>query len=352
MKILVIYPDYEKKITGGQVYDHYFINRLSACKNVSISICKEKTKNYDSFFALFSYLKLLKTAKKFDIVISNSRYYSKFLLLFFILKIVFSKKIILFHHHFSFLTESGMKQKLHRWFELSFLKQTSQIVIPSPYVKKLMEKLLPKKKIIYIPLAFKTDNETSLSTLKNGNKLLFVGTIEPRKGIIFLLQSLHLLKQQNVDFFCSIVGSVTDEPYYQTLLAYITENSLSENVRFFGRVPNIELNNLYTASDCFVFPSQHEGFGMVLIEAMSHGLPVVAFDNSAIPYTIKNKENGLLIEDKNTVKFGEAIKNVLENEKLRTELGKNAYDTYLNSYSYDELNKDIDAFAANLKKNH
>jgi len=348
MKILVIYPDYEKKITGGQVYDDYFINRLSSCKNVSISICKEKTKNYDSFCSLFSYLKLLKTAKKYDIIISNSRYYSKFLLLFFILKIIHSKKIILFHHHFNFLTECGTKQKLHRWFELSFLKQASQIVIPSPYVKELMEKLLPEKKITYIPLAFKTDNETSLSTLKNENKLLFVGTIEPRKGIIFLLQALHLLKQQNIDFFCSVVGAVTDEPYYQTLFAYIDNNSLAENVQFLGRISDAELNNLYTTSDCFVFPSLHEGFGMVLIEAMSHGLPVVAFDNSAIPYTIKNDENGLLIEDKNIVKFGEAIKNVLENEKLRMKLGKNAHKTYLNSYSYAELNKDIDTFVANL----
>ena len=350
MKVLLIYPDYGKTITGGQAYDYYFINRLSSSDNVSVNIYEEKIKNYDSFFSLFSYLKLLKTAKNYDIIISNSRYYSKFLLLFCVLKIIYSKKIILFHHHFNFLTECGLKQKLHRRFELPFLKQASQIIIPSPYVKKLMEKLLPKKKIVYIPLAFKTNREISLSTLKNGNKLLFVGTIEPRKGIIYLLQSLFLLKQQNVSSFCSIVGAVIDESYYQTLLTYINENSLSENVCFLGRVSDTELNNLYSTSDCFVFPSLHEGFGMVLVEAMSHGLPVVAFNNSAIPYTVKNDENGLLVENKNTAKLGEAIKNVMENEKLRLNLGKNAYKTYLNSYSYAELNKDIDTFATNLKK--
>ena len=344
-KVLVIYPDYDKKITGGQVYDHYFVSRMSACKNLSITVCEERAENHDSFFALFSYLKLLKTAKNYDIIISNSRYYSKFLLLFFFLKNFYSKKIILFHHHFSFLSESGLKQKLHRWFEMSFLRQASQVVIPSPYIKKLMKELLPKKQAVYIPLAFKTNNNIPQSTLKNGNSLLFVGTIEPRKGIIFLVQALHLLKKQSLSFFCSVVGAITDEYYYQNLIQYIDENGLSENIVFRGRVSDEELNSLYTNSDCFVFPSLHEGFGMVLIEAMSHGLPVIAFDNSAIPYTVKNNENGLLVEDKSVEKFAEAIKKILENEELRIELGKNAHKTYLNSYSYTELNKDIDTFA-------
>lgn len=73
---------------------------------------------------------------------------------------------------------------------------------------------------------------------------------------------------------------------------------LEDVVTFVGRISDEELKSYYSRAYCFVFPSLLEGYGMVLIEAMSYGLPVIAFDNSAIPFTVKNDRNGILVRIK------------------------------------------------------
>lgn len=67
----------------------------------------------------------------------------------------------------------------------------------------------------------------------------------------------------------------------------MSENGLEDVVSFSGRVSDEELRNYYSKAYCFVLPSLLEGYGMVLIEAMSYGLPVIAFNNSAIPFTLR-----------------------------------------------------------------
>lgn len=347
-RILVIYPNYGKVITGGQVYDHYFIDRLSSNKNLDIDIFENDPHCNNNLSYMLEYLKLSKRIKHYDLVIANSRYYSRFLLLFCFVRMFTKTKSILFHHHFSFMIEKGLIRFLHIIFELCFISLSNSVIVPSPYVKDLMKGIFPRKKLHYISLAFQNTEKKILSPLADNN-LLYVGTIEPRKGIIYLLESLKLLMADDVSSHLNIVGLIVDEKYYLELCKFIKANNLDNKISFLGRVSKGELENLYQHSTCLVFPSLHEGYGMVLIEAMSYGLPVVAFNNSAISYTLKNNENGILVKNLNTLEMKESIKSILLDVDLRMRLGEGANKTYLNSKKYSELDAEILAFSQLLE---
>ena len=87
-----------------------------------------------------------------------------------------------------------------------------------------------------------------------------------------------------------------------------------------------------------------EGYGMVLIEAMSYGLPVIAFDNSAIPFTVKNDRNGILVRDKNILDLKKSILKLCVDTDYHRKLCDGALDTYRNARSLSDLDVDIENF--------
>ncbi len=344
MKILVIYPEYKEAVTGGQIYDHYFINRIAEKEEHQVDFLTDDMLFTNSKYLYnFAYLQKLSHIKKYDVILTNSRLYTRLLLPFFALRLFGKKtKRINIHHHFDFLGEQGNKKRIHKILELLFLKSSHTTIIPSPYVKQIFKELLPKSKFHFVELGLKKTLSYSQSSEKTAGNLLFVGTIEQRKGLIYLIKALYLLKQKNISFHCNIVGKVVEEGYYAELKASVAKFHLKEDVTFCGRVDDKQLSGYYEWASCFVFPSLLEGYGMVMLEAMSYGLPVVAFNNSAIPYTVKNEKNGLLIEDKNEKELANALSKIITSKDFRKGLSQGALSTYANFRTFADMNEEID----------
>ena len=89
-------------------------------------------------------------------------------------------------------------------------------------------------------------------------------------------------------------------------------------VNFVGSVSDDELQGFYEASDIYLCMSEHEGFCVPLIEALHHGLPVIAFSSSAIPETLGS--GGILLDEKDPLKTALIIKNLLSDTALRSSL--------------------------------
>jgi len=87
---------------------------------------------------------------------------------------------------------------------------------------------------------------------------------------------------------------------------------------------------------------------MVLVEAMSYGLPVIAFDNSAVPYTVKDGLNGLLVKNNSVEDLKHAMKRLLVDEGLRNRLSIGALEYYKTTRIYEDWNRDIDKFIQSL----
>lgn len=169
--------------------------------------------------------------------------------------------------------------------------------------------------VISNPLSFfpeKTDN-------RPGRQILAVGRYEPQKGFDLLLQAWQQVHKKHPDYILSIYGAGDSSPYARQAKELNIENSC----RFNAPVDNI--TEKYMESAVFVLSSRFEGFGMVITEAMSCGVPAVSFTCPCGPKDIiTDGTDGLLVENGNTAEFAEKICFLIENPGLRAEMGKNA----------------------------
>lgn len=121
--------------------------------------------------------------------------------------------------------------------------------------------------------------------------LLYLGRLDPRKGIDLLLRSLQRSKYPDVELIVGGTGR-----HAARLQRLVTEAGITNQVRFLGHVPEAELPDLYSAADLVVLPSRYEGYGLVLLEAMACGTPVIGTDAGGIPQVIDDGETGFVVE--------------------------------------------------------
>ncbi|SNR76063.1 glycosyltransferase family 4 protein [Lutibacter flavus] len=152
------------------------------------------------------------------------------------------------------------------------------------------------------------------------NIVLAVGTQSYNKGFGRLIDIWKMIAKKHPDWKLEVYGKQNKN---LNLQRKIDELSLSDS--FILNEPTKKIAEKYNESAIFVLPSRSEGFGMVLIEAMSFGVPCVAFDCPHGPADIiKDKEDGFLIKDGNNLQFSEALINLIENINLRRKMGQAA----------------------------
>lgn len=324
-KILILYNHRSKKlVTGGHFYEENMYNCLLEYNDFIISrVCINRPRKFiNKLFSPLLNLKYFSECKKYNLVIFNSVEGWYFIPLLFLLRVFTKTKIAIIHHHFIYLEFSGIKRIFYKILEDQFLRLSNFIITVSPYIKDLCQNKYKNKNIRIWPIPF--SNETiHTPDIEKSNNLIYIGTIEPRKGLIYLIQALIILKKQNLSLNLDIIGKVKDDSYYNEILHLINLHNLQ--VRFLGFIDNDQKNILLSKSKIFVFPSLLEGYGMVLREVMAYGLPIVCFDNSAMPYLVKNNINGILVENKNSKKFAEAIASIATDDNLRKRLSDGAY---------------------------
>ena len=108
------------------------------------------------------------------------------------------------------------------------------------------------------------------------------------------------------------------------------------------------LNLFYEQAEIFTFPSLLEGYGIVLVEAISRGVPIVAFNNSAMPYTIEDGVNGLLASDRSALSLANKIKELSGNDKLRLKLQEGMKVTISTLKTYQDFINGIDDFCKSI----
>ncbi|MFC5452458.1 glycosyltransferase family 4 protein [Paenibacillus aestuarii] len=124
--------------------------------------------------------------------------------------------------------------------------------------------------------------------------ILFAGRLIPRKGIPVLIKAVKIVRKTVPNARLSIAGG-TGDPSYRLHLRRLA-SKLKIPVTFKGYVSRRSMPRFYNSGDCFVCPSQrHEAFGLVNVEAMASGTPVVASRNGGIPEIIQHQRNGLLV---------------------------------------------------------
>ncbi len=151
--------------------------------------------------------------------------------------------------------------------------------------------------------------------------VLSVARMYPRKRLNDLLEAAAILKPRIRDARVRIVG---EGPESVALRARAAALGLEGTVTFLGDVPRATLAVEYARAHCFCLPTVQEGFGIVFLEAMAAGLPVVACRAAAVPEVVVDRRTGLLVTPLKPDELATALATLLENNGLRKDLGAEA----------------------------
>ncbi|NWF68639.1 MAG: glycosyltransferase [Chloroflexi bacterium] len=161
--------------------------------------------------------------------------------------------------------------------------------------------------------------------------LLFVGRIEPLKGIDTIFQALQHLRGASPHLLenvvLGIVGGDPDNPNDSEIsrLRQLSENlDLGTMVHFLGAKEQALLPTFYAAAEALIMPSDYESFGMVALEAMASGTPVIATEVGGLAFLVRDGESGLLVPVRDPAALAAKIGTLLSDATLRARLGQQA----------------------------
>jgi D-inositol-3-phosphate glycosyltransferase len=227
------------------------------------------------------------------------------------------------YHTLGFLKRRvrGLQEHKCRRSSEQHLAHASDVIIsPSGEEKKTLIKeygISPTKVRVVYPgvnsrLFYPVDNHGLSPRVKNrpgGQSLLYVGRIEPVKGLMTMIQALGILKEKNPVLYDKmklyIVGGgkegqeLTSNPEVARIREEMRKRGLLDKVVFLGSVKQNQLNRYYSAADALVFPSLYESFGLVAVEALACGTPVIVSHIGKMPTIVREGKNGYLFSPNN-----------------------------------------------------
>ncbi|AFZ01846.1 glycosyltransferase family 4 protein [Calothrix sp. PCC 6303] len=234
--------------------------------------------------------------------------------------------------------------------ERQILETAETIVATSPQEKAHMRQLLSTKgNINIIPCGTdihsfgSIERQAARAELEldaEAKLVLYVGRFDQRKGIETLVRAVRESKFFGNEQLRVIIGGgsvpgQSDGIERDRIEAIVKELGMTDFVKFPGRLSQDILPTYYAASDVCVVPSHYEPFGLVAIEAMASGTPVVASDVGGLQFTVVPEETGLLAPPQNFAAFATAIDRILEDTEWRDKLGKTAKKHVQSNFSWD-----------------
>jgi glycosyltransferase involved in cell wall biosynthesis len=173
-------------------------------------------------------------------------------------------------------------------------------------------------------------------------RILFVGRLVAWKGIDTLIRSMQYVQMNLPESELSIVG---EGPANEALKDLAANLGLCNVIRFHGHAEDNELTLIYDSASVLVLPSRSydglvmEGLGVVLLEAMAHGVPVIGSNLGGIPDIIQDGENGFLFPPDDDKILGQKIVDLLSNERLAEQFRLAGYETVQSRFSWDTISQ-------------
>jgi glycosyltransferase involved in cell wall biosynthesis len=191
-----------------------------------------------------------------------------------------------------------------------------------------------------------------LSLPKDRTIFSFTGRLAASKGVLLLIRAWKDLVQQYPGIHLVVVGSGTTKLSFDSceeeLVNYIKTHSLGATVTLTGQVDNVQA--YLQASDAFVFPSDYEGFGLAIVEALACALPAVITRVGVANEYIQDYQNGILINPKDQAGLTEAMSWLLNHRNLWSSIGSNARKGISSKYSIEVVaEKYLDVFRELVK---
>lgn len=229
-----------------------------------------------------------------------------------------------------------------------FNKAKSCIVLGKVFEKDISS--FYKKKIYILPNCLLRNLPEKENKTDQFINVLYLSNLYESKGIFTLIRSISqvLLNKNSVKFL--IAGPWQDDSVKKRVLRYVERNKLAKNVHFLGGIYGDQKEELFQKSDIFVFPSHYpfEAFGLVNLEAMQVGIPVITTNIGALPEMVLDGKTGFIIPPKNSDILAEKINLLVNNPHLRRKLGNEGKARFTSMYSFDAYSSNVQEILSDL----
>lgn len=208
--------------------------------------------------------------------------------------------------------------------------QSNLVIAPSLPIKELLIKQGIKKNMEVLPSGIDTTTFFPNRNKKKEKIILHVGRIGYEKNMDVVIKVFKRVLKEIPDAKLIIAG---DGPALAELKELCHKLGINQNVKFKGVVDRKDLPELYRKASVFVTASTMETLGLVVLEAMASGLPIVAVNKYALPWLVKHSENGFLVKPFDEATMSKYLVEILKNKKLEEKMGRKsrkfatAYDT-------------------------
>ena len=243
--------------------------------------------------------------------------------------------------------------------EQEVMRESTDILVLTRAEKMDLENLygISPEKVSVIPAGVDTDIFYPVPKLKarvglglpDKETVMYAGRVEPIKGLDILLDSFKILNETRDVHLVVVGGSLSGDRELDALRQRSKQLGILEKITFTGSVNQSELGRYYSAADVFVLPSHYESFGLVALEAMACGTPVVASRVGGIPSFVDDGETGYLITWRSAEPFADRIEMLLENSDLRNFMSESAR-VKANSMNWSTVAAEVADYYCNLAR--
>jgi glycosyltransferase involved in cell wall biosynthesis len=259
--------------------------------------------------------------------------------------------VSLVHHLRCSEHRPAWQNRLYQWIERLYLRSVNGFVFNSKTTASVVEEIIRSKRpaVIAYPGGDRLNPKMEpAQILKRARQpvplyIIFVGNLIPRKGLDVLISGLGRLPRDTWQL--EVIGSLTAEPAYaHSIHRQIARSGLTDRIRLLGSLPDGELASRLAKSHVLAVPSSYEGFGMVYIEAMGFGLPVIASNVGAVPELIAHGRNGFLIRPGDTAGLAQCVQALHQDREHLAQVSLAALGRYREHPTWTESSERIREF--------
>ncbi len=231
----------------------------------------------------------------------------------------------------------GVHKKLVRLF----LKNTTASIVLGEKARYVYDGFLDLNRVIAVPGAVEDtinittqQNEDNRKDNTSSVKVLYFSFLSVSKGFLTALYCIPEVVKRNPKVHFTFAGPIESENLRQMMIQFAEEHHLNSNVQYIGYVGDEVLRTqCFRATDIFIFPTQRDVFGLVLLHAMAESAPIIASYEGCIPEIIEDGKNGFLFPKGDHRQLVEKIIMLADNPQLRQRIGEENRRKYLNFYT-------------------
>jgi phosphatidylinositol alpha-1,6-mannosyltransferase len=338
MNILFISRTYPPVIGGIEKRNFEVGTALAAITRTDI-IANTRGKWLLPLFLPYALIRALLRIRRYDAVLLGDGVLG---ILGYLLKLATATPVACIVHGLDLTYNRAVYQKL--WVNI-FLKRLDKLVaVGNETIRQGVLRGIPESKFAFIPNGVaitdinpdysRRDLEAFLGKSLHGPVLLTLGRLVKRKGVAWFIENVASQLDPAITYI--VAGEGREE---SCILAAIEDNKLQDRVIYAGSVSDREKQLLYCTADVFIqpnikVPGDIEGFGLVVLEAASHGLVVIASRLEGLQDAIIEGRNGLLVEPGDAGAYKSAIETILASPEEKAALGQAARDYVTNTFSW------------------